>query len=141
MEHDYSWIYLLFFLMIPLARIIPRLLSKMRGQNSSKESKPEDRIHTNFEDLSQKPEDLSQKPETEFRKPPTKNMLVLGELNRGTKTFEKIQKNTGFTSEELDAILENLEKNDLLQISQKQGMFGNKIELYPTEKGMREYYS
>ena len=154
MEHDYSWIYLLFFLMIPLARIIPRLLSKMRGRNSPMESKPEDLsqkpedlsqkpedLSQKPEDLSQKPEDLSQKPETEFRKPPTKNMLVLGELNRGTKTFEKIQKNTGFTSEELEEILENLEKNDLLQISQKQGMFGSKIELYPTEKGMKEYYS
>ena len=38
-----------------------------------------------------------QKPEQEFRKPSTKKMLVLGELNRGTKSFENVQKNTGLT--------------------------------------------
>ena len=34
MDPDFSWIYLLFFLMIPLARIIPRVLSRMRGRNN-----------------------------------------------------------------------------------------------------------
>lgn len=134
MEHDFSWIYLLFFLTIPLARIIPRLLSKIRGQKSSVEGMSEESITPKFDDL-------TQKSEKEFRKPSTKNMLVLGELNRGTKTFEKIQKNTGFTSKELDTILEELEKNDFLRVQQKQGMLGNKIELYPTEKGIKEYYS
>ena len=67
--------------------------------------------------------------------------MVLGELNNGTRTFEKVQKNTGLDSEELNKILENLEKQGLLKVQQKQGLFGLKVELYPTEKGFKEYYS
>ena len=77
----------------------------------------------------------------ENSKPKTKSMMVLGELNNGTRTFEKVQKNTGLDSEELNKILENLEKQGLLKVQQKQGLFGLKVELYPTEKGFKEYYS
>ena len=82
-------------------------------------------------------------PETREKnpKPKTKSMMVLGELNNGTRTFEKVQKNTGLDSEELNKILENLEKQGLLKVQQKQGLFGLKVELYPTEKGFKEYYS
>ena len=68
-------------------------------------------------------------------------MLVLGELNRGTKYFENLQKKTGFDSMELESILEDLEKNGMLKVHQKQGLFGLKTELLPTEKGFKEYYS
>ena len=74
-------------------------------------------------------------------KPQTKNNLVLGVLNRGSKTFENIQKNTGLTDAELDAILEDLEKNGLMKVVHKQGMFGTKTEIIPTDKGFKEYYS
>ena len=73
-------------------------------------------------------------------KPQTKSMLVLAELCRGANTFEKIQKNTGFDNKELNSILEDLEKNGMLKIHQKQGLFGPKVELYPTEKGSRESF-
>ena len=36
-------------------------------------------------------------------------MLVLGELNSGIKTFERVQKNTGLDAEELNKVLEQLE--------------------------------
>ena len=142
MEHDFSWIYLLFFLMIPLARIIPRVLSKMKGRNNfTNQTSDFDSNLSNSNEQMQKPDEQMQKPEQEFRKPSTKKMLVLGELNRGTKSFENAQKNTGLTAEELDKILEDLENNGFIEVRQKQGMFGLKIELYPTEKGIKEYYS
>lgn len=71
----------------------------------------------------------------------TKNMLVLGALNRGAKTFESIQKDTGLENQELDKVLQDLEKNGLLSVRQKQGVFGTKTELFPTDKGFKEYYS
>ena len=134
MDPDFSWLIWVVFLMIPLARIFPRLLSKFRGDTNSSRIPSEAQFRP-------KSEEFSRKPEQEFRKPPTKNMLVLGELNRGTKTFDSVQKNTGLTTEELDLILEDLEKNGLLKVHQKQGMFGTKVELHPTDKGMKEYYS
>ena len=139
MDPSFSWIYLIFFLAIPLARIIPRIIARRRMTN------PDERFQNNFEYRQEKiPETRQEKiPETrqENPKPKTKNMLVLGELNKGTRTFEKVQKNTGLDVEELNKILENLEKQGLLKVQQKQGLFGLKVELYPTEKGFKEYYS
>ena len=86
-------------------------------------------------------EEHPRKIQREFSKPQTKNMLVLGEVNKGTKTFEKILKNTGLNGKELDTILEDLEKNNMIKVQQKQGLLGTKIELYPTDKGFKEYYS
>ena len=90
-----------------------------------------------FENLKQNPLNLR----TDPSKPQSKNELVLGALNRGSHSFEKIQKNTGLDSQDLDSILEDLEKNGLLKVVQKQGLFGPKTELYPTDKGFKEYYS
>ena len=79
----------------------------------------------------------SQKPS----KPQTKNMLVLGELHRGVRLFENVQKNTGLTNEELNSILEDLEANGLMKTQEKPGLLGMKTELVPTDKGFKEYYS
>jgi len=77
----------------------------------------------------------------ESSKPQSKNDLVLDVLNRGSKTFENIQKNTGLDNSELDSVLEDLEKNGLLKVVHKQGLFGPKTELYPADKGFKEYSS
>ena len=139
MDPSFSWIYLIFFLAIPLARIIPRIIARRRMTN------PDERFQNNFEYSQEKIRETRQEKIRETRqenpKPKTKNMLVLGELNKGTRTFEKVQKNTGLDVEELNKILENLEKQGLLKVQQKQGLFGLKVELYPTEKGFKEYYS
>ena len=155
MDPSFSWIYLIFFLAIPLARIIPRIIARRRMTN------PDERFQNNFEYREEKISETREEkisetreekiPETreekisetreENTKPKTKSMMVLGELNNGTRTFEKVQKNTGLDSEELNKILENLEKQGLLKVQQKQGLFGLKVELYPTEKGFKEYYS
>jgi len=134
MDPDFSWIYLLIFLMIPLARIIPRLLARRKMKNNTTQTIQEKQFQPSFDEY-------SEKPQREFSKPQTKNMLVLGELNKGSKTFKNIQKNTGLNNKDLETILEDLEKNGMLKVHQKQGLFGSKIELYPTDKGFKEYYS
>ena len=53
----------------------------------------------------------------------------------------KLEKKTGFDSEELNSILEDLEKQGLMRVEQKKGLLGIKIELLPTEKGYRKYDS
>lgn len=135
-EANFSWIYIIIFMAIPLARIIPRLLAK-RGigknffpQQSQQPNQPESRF-----------DEHQQKPSMETKQPKSKNELVLGALNRGSKSFESIQKNTGLDSKDLDVILEDLEKNGFLKVVQKQGMLGPKTELLPTDKGFKEYYS
>lgn len=140
-DPNFSWIYIVIFLAIPLARIIPRLLAK-RGIGKSfirpQQQKP---FEPSFVKPAQEHQSESLEPQTDPSKPQSKNDLVLGALNRGSKSFESIQKNTGLDSQELDAVLEDLEKNGLLKVVQKQGLFGPKTELYPTDKGFKEYYS
>ena len=133
-DPNFSWIYIIIFMAIPLARIIPRLLAKRGIGRNFSQPPSEQRFEPNFTEP-------TQQPQMETSKPPTKNNLVLGALNRGSKTFESIQKNTGLNSQELDSILEDLERNGLLKVIHKQGLFGPKTELRPTDKGFKEYYS
>lgn len=176
------WIYLLVFLVIPLSRIIPRLLAKRRahqgkeyppsqsdmqqpssdhdfseGRGSSTTSTPpssspppvshpSDYDPTPTPSPPPPPPSSSSKPNPKQQppshpKPPTTKILVLGVIHRGSNTFENIQKNTGLDSDTLDEILKHLENNDLIYVHQKQGLFGSKIEIHPTEKGFKEYYS
>ena len=140
-EPNFSWIYIIIFLAIPLARIIPRLLAK-RGIGKSfiqpQQPKP---FEPSFVKPAQEPQSESFEPRTDPSKPQSKNDLVLGALNRGSRSFESIQKNTGLDSQDLDAILEDLEKNGLMKVVHKQGMLGPKTEIHPTDKGFKEYYS
>ena len=149
MEADFSWIYLIIFLMVPLARIIPRLLRRKKLQNLSSQKVPEKQFESDFnryQDQSDKQfesnsTEFNQEPSKISSKPQTKNMLVLGELHRGINSFQNIQKNTGLTNTELHSILEDLEKNGLMKTQQKPGLLGMKTELIPTDKGFKEYYS
>ena len=134
MEPDFSWIYLIFFLIIPLARIIPRILNRKKRGKNQPQTVQEDQSRSTF---NEQPEEYQR----EFSKPQTKNILVLGEVNKGTKTFENILKNTGFDGKELDTILEDLEKKNMIKVHQKQGLLGTKIEIHPTDKGFKEFYS
>ena len=68
-------------------------------------------------------------------------MQVLGELNKGTKDFNKIQKNLGIDNQELENILNGLEDQGLMKVIKKKGIVGVKVELYPTDKGFKKYYS
>jgi len=135
MEHNgFAWFYLLIFLMIPLMRIIPRLLRRRKMKNIIPSQ-------TFSRDQFEQGSDTIQEHTRDPSKPKTKDMLVLGELNSGTKNFEIIKKNTDLDTDELNSILEDLEKRGLLRVEHKQGLFGTKVELYSTEKGFREYYT
>lgn len=140
-DPNFSWIYLVIFLAIPLSRIIPRLLSKKGIKFNTSKTTQERQFSPSFDNYSQKSSMDSTKPEIVPSKPQSKSMLVLGELNRGTKYFENIQKNTGLDNQELESILDDLENNGLMKVHQKQGLFGLKTELLPTDKGFKEYYS
>ena len=133
--------------MIPLARIIPRILKKLKSGNSESQEIPQRQFESNFNRYEDQSDKQFESNSTEYQEPPksskpqTKNMLVVGELHRGVKQFEDIQKNTGLTTEELNSILEDLENNGFMKAQQKSGLFGMKTELVPTDKGFKEYYS
>ena len=147
MEADFSWVYLIIFLMIPLARILPRVLRKLKTGDFNSQDISQRQYGSDFGRFEKQSDKQFESNSAEYQEPPksskpqTKNMLVLGELHRGVKLFENIQKNTGLTTEELNSILEDLENNGLMKAQQKSGLFGMKTELVPTEKGFKEYYS
>lgn len=67
-----------------------------------------------------------------------KDIIVLGAIKHGIKKFDKIQKTTQIDAEELNKILEELENKGLIEVEEKKGLFGKKIELEVTEKGAKE---
>jgi len=138
-EHFY-WIWAIFFI-IPLVSIIRRYLRKRNMQNFSKSSEQyhEMQFKTNSSRIETPRRNLLE-PEPE-PKHKTKDMQVFDVLNYGAENFEKIQKITGLEHDELVSILDDLEKRGLMIVKQKSGLFGPKIELYPTNKGIKEYYS
>ena len=64
-----------------------------------------------------------------------KDVIVLGSIRRGKKKFSNIQNETRINPEELNSILEQLENNGFIDVEEKKGWFGKKIELKITEKG------
>ena len=138
-EHFY-WIWAIFFI-IPLVSIIRRYLRKRNMQNFSKSSEQyhEMQFKTNSSKIETPRRNLPElEPEPKHE---TKDMQVFEALNYGAGNFEKIQKITGLDHDELVSILEDLEKKDMIKVEEKSGLFGSKIELYPTNKGIKEYYS
>jgi len=144
-EEGFSWIYLIFFL-IPLARIVPRLVRKWRkgkdvDENQFIQSNPEiEKMPDTFERANsfEKIEPF-EKPKSDG-KPQNKEMQVLGELNKGIKDFNKIQKNLGINNQELEGILKDLEDQGLMKVVKRGGLVGTKVELYPTDEGFKRYY-
>ncbi len=67
-----------------------------------------------------------------------KGIIVLGAIQAGIKKFDKIQKMTLIESEELNSILEQLENGGFIQVVEKNGLLGKKIEIKVTEKGAIE---
>jgi len=147
-EHFY-WIWAIFFI-IPFISIIRRYLRKRNTQNFSKS--PEQYHEMQFQTNSSKIEtprrnllepEPEPKPEPKLEPEPkhkTKDMRVFEVLNHGVGNFEKIQEITGIKHDELVSILEDLEKRGMMKVEEKSGLLGSKIELYPTKKGIKEYY-
>ena len=136
-EHFY-WIWAI-FLIIPLVSIIKRYLSKrnMQNFNRSPEKRYEMQFKTNPSKIEMPRRNLLE-PEP---KPETKDKQVFEALNYGAKNFEKIQKITGLRHDELVSILDDLEKRGMMKVAEKSGLFGSKIELHVTNRGIKEYYS
>ena len=67
-----------------------------------------------------------------------KDLIVLGAINNGAKQFDKICKVTKIKPEELNGVLEKLEKRGFINVQEKKGLLGKKIEMYTTDKGDRE---
>lgn len=138
------WIYFIFFL-IPLVRIIPRLLKRMKTKISSQPQSSffsQQFTHDTNDTIQGPSNDVSMQDRPDkIPTHQTKDMLVLGELIKGTKQFDKIQKNTNLDSNELESILDDLERRGLMRVGHKTGPFGSKVELHSTEKGSDKYYS
>jgi len=132
-EPNFSWVYLVIFLVIPLSRIIPRLIAKRKMQSNPLQQKKFEHGPESY-----KKTQIETNPEIQNQKPLTNDRMVLRELNQGAKTFENIQKNTGLNGKELDSVLENLERDGLMKVVHKQGLFGPKIELHLTDKEFTE---
>ena len=134
----FSWIFLAFVMLIPLARIIPRLIARRSTHKSYQSTSKQPQQTEAYESPQQAKAYRGPQRDSQLD---TKSMLVLGALNRGFNTFASIQKDTGLEDKDLDSILGELEKKGLMAVRQKQGMLGTKVELYPTDKGFKSYYS
>jgi hypothetical protein len=91
-DPNFSWIYIIIFLAIPLARIIPRLLAKRGIGKSFIKPQQEKPFEPSFVKPAQERPSEFIEPQIDPSKPQSKNNLVLGVLNRGSKSFESIQK-------------------------------------------------
>ena len=67
-----------------------------------------------------------------------KDVIVLGAIKKGAKKFEKIQNAAQINADELNSILEKLEKRELITVEEKKSWLGKKIEIKITEKGSKE---
>ena len=140
-ENGFVWIYLI-FLLIPLSRILPRLIKKWKLKNSGiPQQSFDNQFQVSNNTVSESSRDTFRAQSPKELKPKSTDMLVLGELNHGTKNFDALQKKLGIDTETLNSVLEDLENQGLMRVEQKQGLLGPKIELYPTEEGIKKYYS
>jgi len=138
MEPNYSWIYLLIFLIIPLARVLPRLLRRA-GLKPNIATRPET-PRGNF--FKEPPSDnFTESPNREefSTKNWSKEKIVLGLLMTNISKFEELQKRGNLSVNNLDRILQELERRGCMNPVEKSGPFGKSIQLKITEKGVREF--
>ena len=154
MEENYSWIYLLIFLIIPLARILPRIL-KRAGLKQNISTRPEsprenffqesspDRFQEsssdNFQESSSDNFEESPRKEEFSTKNWSKEKIVLGLLMTNISKFEELQKRANLSTNNLDTILQDLEKKRFMMPVEKSSPFGKSIQLKITEKGAAEF--
>ena len=68
-----------------------------------------------------------------------KEKIVLGLLMTDITKFEEIQKRANLSTNNLDTILQDLEKKGLMTPVEKSGPFGKSIQLKITPKGAAEF--
>ena len=154
MEENYSWIYLLIFLIIPLARILPRIL-KRAGLKQNISTRPENPRENFFQESSpdrfqeSSPDRFQESSPDNFEESPrkeefstknwSKEKIVLGLLLTDISIFEELQNRAYLSSNNLVTILQDLEKKRLMMPVEKSGPFGKSIQLKITEKGAAEF--
>lgn len=162
---EYWWLIYLVFLAIPLARIIPRIISRGRdhisGNGHYDGYKRDGRYDSTAPAAKRTPQEAGKGAgmarrgdwdsaknygaprDAQAGKPggQTNEMIVLGVLHRGAKTFDAIQKKTGMEEGTLNRALESLENQQMIRVVQKPGLLGSRVEIRPTDKGFRKYYS
>ena len=154
MEENYSWIYLLIFLIIPLARILPRIL-KRAGLKQNISTRPESPRENFFQESSpdrfqeSSPDRFQESSPDTFEESPrkeefstknwSKEKIVLGLLMTNISKFEELQERANLSTNNLDAILQDLEKKRLMMPVEKSSPFGKSIQLKITEKGAAEF--
>ena len=149
MEENFSWIYLLIFLIIPLARILPRIFKRgdLKKSISARLESPRENFFKesdsadNFKE-SDSADNFKESPPTE-EEFSTRNWstekIVLGLLMSDISKFEELQKRGNLSTNNLDRILQNFEKKGFMTPVEKSGPFGKSIQLKITEKGAREF--
>ena len=139
MEENYSWIYLLIFLIVPLARIVPRILKRggLKKNISARLESP----RGNFFKESFSSDNFKESPSREEFSTEnwSKEKIVLGLLMTNISKFEELQKRGGLSTNNLDRILQNFEKKGFMTPVEKSGPFGKSIQLKITEKGANEF--
>ena len=126
------WMYLAIFLAIPLVRILPRILRMVRGERPDGGGYSGEAKGWNVQ-TAQRPDERPGRQGND--------MLILGQMIAGAKTFEAIQRHTHLSDKRLDAELQNLESRGMIRVEQRQGLTGPKVEIYPTSKGLREFHN
>ncbi len=130
MDPSYYWLFML-FLLIPLSRIIVRLISRRGDYKVPYTERTRERYTNNGQDLKSYIDPSKR----------TREMQVLGLIHQGANTFEKIQGSTNMDASDLESVLADLEARQMIKVREKRGVFGLRIELYATNKGFKEYYS
>ena len=154
MEENYSWIYLLIFLIIPLARILPRVLKRV-GLKQNVSTRPETPRENFFQESSpdrfqesssnrfqeSSPDNFEESPRKEefSTRNWSKEKIVLGLLMTNISKFEELQQRANLSTNNLDTILQDLEKKRFMMPVEKSGPFGKSIQLKITEKGAAEF--
>ena len=148
MEENYSWIYLLIFMIIPLARILPRLLRRV-GLKQDISARPETPRGNFFQESPSADNFRESSSSDNFQESPrreefstknwSKEKIVLGLLMTNISKFEELQKKGNISTNNLDTILQDLEKKGLMRPVEKSGPFGKSIQLKITEKGAAEF--
>jgi DNA-binding PadR family transcriptional regulator len=66
------------------------------------------------------------------------DVIILSAISQGAKKLDKIIKKTKLDSQEVNNLLERLEKKGFTTVIEKKGLFGLKKEIILTEKGTKE---
>ena len=67
-----------------------------------------------------------------------RKVIVLGAIQGDAKKFDKIRRLSNLEPEELNSILEELERDGMIEVVEKKGIFGKKVQIRNTPAGTRE---